>query len=191
MRVRSWFSATPSGQVTIEFAALLLIMLVLSAYFTYSVVGTFLGVSDVMALIEARYIANYVANAIAGTISWLPDWQSTANQIHLPEKIGNSEYYLKVRVKGEPGGPGEIVVILRLGGRFEKKVGVTASVPILVGWPSGGWPPRTPGVVLIDPRTVDDPVPTPVTEWPPGDEWWVSTSGKPFEFGLYVIPPGG
>ncbi|WP_456483240.1 hypothetical protein [Methanopyrus kandleri] len=185
MRVRSWFSATPSGQVTIEFAALLLIMLVLSAYFTYSVVGTFLGVSDVMALIEARYIANYVANAIAGTISWLPDWQSTANQIHLPEKIGNSEYYLKIRVKGDPGGPGEIVVILRLGGRWRGDVEVTASVPVLVGYPG-----RAPGVVLIDPiayRNYGSVIP--VEEWP-RDDWWVSTSGEPFEFGLYVIPGG-
>ncbi|WP_148688846.1 hypothetical protein [Methanopyrus sp. SNP6] len=184
MRARSSSFATPSGQVTVEFAALLLMMLVLSAYFTYSVVGTFLGVSDVMALIEARYIANYVANAIAGTISWLPDWQSTANQIHLPKKIGNSEYYLKVRVEGKPGGPGEIVVILRLGGRWRGDVEVTTSVPVLVGYP-----PNTPGVVLIDPDSYTRYGSiVPVEEWPRG--WWVSTSGEPFEFGLYVIPGG-
>ncbi|WP_457619477.1 hypothetical protein [Methanopyrus sp.] len=186
MRVRSWLSATSSGQVTVEFAALLLIMLVLSAYFTYSVVGTFLGVSDVMALIEARYIANYVANAIAGTISWLPDWQSTANQVHLPERIGNAEYYLKVRVEGKPGSVGEIVVILRLGGRWRGNVEVTARVPVLVGYPG-----VAPGVVLIDPVAYERYGSiVPVNEWPPGDEWWVSTSGEPFEFGLYVIPGG-
>ncbi|WP_456482687.1 hypothetical protein [Methanopyrus sp.] len=185
MRVRSWFSATPSGQITVEFAALLLIMLVLSAYFTYSVVNTFLGVSDVMALIEAKYIANYVASAIAGTVSWLPDWQATVNEVHLPKTIGRSEYYLKVKMEGQPGSPGRIVVILRLGGRWRGNVEVTASVPVLVGYP-----PSTPGVVLIDPVAYNRYGGiVPVNEWP-RNGWWVSTSGEPFDFGLYVIPGG-
>ncbi len=189
---RSWSCATLSrGQVTLEFSLLFLVMLLVGFYFANSVLETFLRTGDISALVEAHRIASYVASAVAGTISWLPDWQATANQIYLPERIGDSEYYLKLRAKelASVSGltMGEIEVVLQLGGRWERKVEVVVDVPVLLGSLS----PWRPGVVMIDPNAYRQwGSIIQVNEWPPGSEWWCSTSGQPFSFGFYVIPAG-
>ncbi len=169
---------------------MLLVLLVLGSYFFSSILSTVITVADLSELAEAHRIASYVAGTVAGTINWLPDWQATANQIPLPKKIGDDEYYLKLRVRevASLGGMtiGRIEVILQLGGRWHRRVSVVVSVPVVVGRYQPGY--LRPGVVMIDPEAYLRGVIRPVNEWPER-EWWCSTSSRPFTFAFYVIPP--